>query len=154
MSIVYLITTRNIQINNFVRNNTLVWVVYSNLHNCNILVSWSKIRKYLVIDQENLLFLPKRCYFSSIFPRNSLSLHKTQLFMKVEREDINRLKVVLAERKKTNKWLAEQLGKDPATVSKWCTNTSQPGLETLLEIAKCLNVDVKDLLWSSTNKQQ
>lgn len=73
--------------------------------------------------------------------------------MKVEREDINRLKVVLAEQKKTNKWLAEQLGKDPATVSKWCTNTSQPGLETLLEIAKCLNVDVKDLLWSSTNKQ-
>ena len=40
--------------------------------------------------------------------------------MKVEREDINRLKVVLAEQKKTNKWLAEQLGKDPATVSKWC----------------------------------
>ena len=74
--------------------------------------------------------------------------------MKVEREDINRLKVVLAERKNTNKWLAEQLGKDPATVSKWCTNTSQPVLETLLEIAKCLNVDVKDLLWSSTNKQQ
>lgn len=74
--------------------------------------------------------------------------------MKVEREDINRLKVVLAERKKTNKWLAEQLGKDPATVSKWCTNTSQPELETLLEIAKCLNVDVKDLLWSSMNKQQ
>ena len=74
--------------------------------------------------------------------------------MKVEREDINRLKVVLAERKKTNKWLAEQLGKDPATVSKWYTNTSQPGLETLLEIAKCLNVDVKDLLWSSMNKQQ
>ena len=74
--------------------------------------------------------------------------------MKVEREDINRLKVVLAERKKTNKWLAEQLGKDPATVSKWCTNTSQSGLETLLEIAKCLNVDVKDLLWSSMNKQQ
>ena len=73
--------------------------------------------------------------------------------MKAEREDINRLKVVLAEQQKTNKWLAEQLGKDPATVSKWCTNTSQPGLATLLEIAKCLNVDVKDLLWSSTNKQ-
>ena len=51
------------------------------------------------------------------------------------KEDINRLKVVLAEQKRTNKWLAEQLGKDPATVSKWCTNTAQPGLETLLEIA-------------------
>lgn len=62
---------------------------------------------------------------------------------------INRLKVVLVEQNKTNKWLAEQMGKDPATVSKWCTNTAQPGLETLLDIAKCLNVDVKDLLWSS-----
>lgn len=64
-------------------------------------------------------------------------------------EDINRLKVVLAERKRTNKWLAEQLGKDPATVSKWCTNKAQPGLETLVEIAKVLGVDVKELLWPS-----
>ncbi|MDD4534029.1 MAG: helix-turn-helix transcriptional regulator [Prevotella sp.] len=64
-------------------------------------------------------------------------------------KDINRLKVVLAEKKRTNKWLAEQLGKDPATVSKWCTNTTQPGLETLLEIAKVLEVDVKELLNSS-----
>lgn len=68
------------------------------------------------------------------------------------KEDINRLKVVLAEQKRTNKWLAEQLGKDPATVSKWCTNTAQPGLETLLDIARCLNVDVKDLLWSSQGR--
>lgn len=64
-------------------------------------------------------------------------------------QDINRLKVVLAEQKRTNKWLAEQLGKDPASVSKWCTNTSQPSLETLVEIARSLNVDVKDLLWST-----
>lgn len=64
-------------------------------------------------------------------------------------EDINRLKVVLAERKRTNKWLAEQLDKDPATVSKWCTNKSQPGLETLVEISKVLEVDVKELLWPS-----
>ena len=61
---------------------------------------------------------------------------------------INRLKVVLAEKKRTNKWLAEQLGKDPGTVSKWCTNTMQPNLETLVEIAKVLEVDTKDLLWS------
>ena len=59
-------------------------------------------------------------------------------------KDINRLKVVLAEKKRTNKWLAEQLGKDPGTVSKWCTNTMQPNLE----IAKVLEVDTKDLLWS------
>ena len=66
-----------------------------------------------------------------------------------ETKDINRIKVVLVEKKRTNKWLAEQLGKDPATVSKWCTNTSQPGLETLLQIAGVLDVDVKDLLHST-----
>lgn len=62
-------------------------------------------------------------------------------------KDINRLKVVLAEKKRTNKWLAEQLDKDPATVSKWCTNTIQPNVETLVEIAKCLNVEIQDLFW-------
>lgn len=64
-------------------------------------------------------------------------------------KDINRLKVVLVEKKKTAKWLAGELKKDPATVSKWCTNTSQPGLETLLDIAHVLEVDVKDLLNST-----
>ena len=66
-------------------------------------------------------------------------------------QDINRLKVVLAEKKRTNKWLSEQVGKDPATVSKWCTNTMQPNLETLVTIAKALDVDIKDLLWSIKN---
>ena len=55
--------------------------------------------------------------------------------------DLNRLKVVLAENKRTSKWLAEQLHKDPATVSKWCTNSAQPSLETLVEIARVLDVD-------------
>ena len=64
-------------------------------------------------------------------------------------KDINRIKVVLVERKRTNKWLAEQLGKDPATVSKWCTNTSQPSLETLLRISQILEVDIRELLISS-----
>jgi DNA-binding XRE family transcriptional regulator len=64
--------------------------------------------------------------------------------------EINRLKVVLVEKKKTSKWLAETLGKDPATVSKWCTNTSQPNIKTFLEIARLLNVDIKDLLISTT----
>ena len=67
------------------------------------------------------------------------------------KEDINRIKVVLAEKKRTNKWLAEQLGKDPATISKWCTNSAQPGLETLLEIARALGVDAGDLLNKSNN---
>ena len=63
--------------------------------------------------------------------------------------DINRIKVVLAEKKRTNKWLAETLGKDPATVSKWCTNTTQPDLVTLSKISELLNVDIRDLLVSN-----
>jgi DNA-binding Xre family transcriptional regulator len=64
----------------------------------------------------------------------------------METKDLNRIKVVLADKKRTNKWLAETLGKDPATVSKWCTNSAQPTLENLIEIARCLEVDVKELL--------
>lgn len=64
----------------------------------------------------------------------------------MESKDLNRIKVVLADKKRTNKWLAEQLGVDPATVSNWCTNSAQPNLENLMEIAKVLEVDVKELL--------
>lgn len=63
--------------------------------------------------------------------------------------ELNRIKVVLAEQKKTNKWLAEKLGKDPATVSKWCTNLTQPSLETLVNISKALGVDARDLIATS-----
>lgn len=63
--------------------------------------------------------------------------------------DINRLKVVLAEKKRTNKWLCEQLNVNPSTVSKWCTNSSQPDLETLIKISHLLNVELSDLV----NKQ-
>lgn len=59
---------------------------------------------------------------------------------------INRIKVMLAEKGKTNKWLATQLGKDPATVSKWCTNAAQPTLETMMLIAKMLEVGLEDLV--------
>lgn len=61
-------------------------------------------------------------------------------------KNINRIKVVLAEKSLTNKWLAEKLGKDQATVSKWCTNNAQPSLEMLLKIASVLQVDVRELL--------
>lgn len=61
-------------------------------------------------------------------------------------KELNRLKVVLAEKKKTNKWLGEQLGKDKTTISKWCTNTCQPDLSNLMKIAKLLEVEVADLL--------
>lgn len=61
-------------------------------------------------------------------------------------KDINRLKVVLAEKKKTNKWLAEQLGCAPTTVSKWVTNACQPPMETYLRIANVLEVELDELL--------
>ena len=61
-------------------------------------------------------------------------------------KNVNKLKVVLVEQKKTGKWLAEQLGKDPSTVSKWCSNTTQPPLDMLVNIAKLLEVDIKELI--------
>ena len=59
---------------------------------------------------------------------------------------INRIKIVLVEQNRTGKWLAEQLNKNEATVSRWCTNESQPSLATLIKISEVLNVDVRDLL--------
>ena len=61
-------------------------------------------------------------------------------------KDINRIKIVLFEKKRTARWLAEQLGVTPSTVSKWCTNSSQPDLGSLLKIADLLEVDIKELL--------
>ena len=61
-------------------------------------------------------------------------------------KNLNRIKAVLADRQKTNKWLAEQLDKDPATVSKWCTNSCQPSLETMVAIAKILEVNMNELI--------
>jgi transcriptional regulator with XRE-family HTH domain len=61
-------------------------------------------------------------------------------------EDINRLKIVLVEKKRTGKWLAEQLGKNPSTVSKWCSNVAQPDLATLVKIAAIQQVNVNELL--------
>lgn len=59
---------------------------------------------------------------------------------------INRIKVVLAEKQRTSKWLAESLGKDPSTVSKWCTNSSQPPMETYMKIAELLEVELSKLV--------
>lgn len=68
-------------------------------------------------------------------------------------KDINRIKVVLGEKKRTSKWLAGELGKDPATISKWCTNSSQPDLQTLTKVAQLLDVDISELL-NKTEKLQ
>ena len=64
----------------------------------------------------------------------------------MDSKHLNRIKVVLAEKDKSNKWLAEQLGKDQAAISKWVTNTTQPNLEMLLLIAKVLEVNVNELV--------
>ncbi|MEM1002553.1 MAG: helix-turn-helix transcriptional regulator [Bacteroidota bacterium] len=67
------------------------------------------------------------------------------------KKPINRIRVVLAEQDRTNKWLAERVGKSRTTVSRWCTNDMQPSLESLLQIAEALDVDVRELLVPSKN---
>ncbi len=74
------------------------------------------------------------------------SVSNTENTGDIPKNDINRLKVVLVEQKRTAKWLAEQVGRDPATVSKWCTNIVQPNLETLRQVAFILDVDIRDLI--------
>ena len=85
-----------------------------------------------------------------VFARKFVSLSQIVTIPVMDR-DINRLKVVLAEKKKTNKWLASQLGVAPSTVSKWCTNVCQPSLETLLQISENLGVKAQDLLRQESN---
>ncbi|BAO56062.1 helix-turn-helix transcriptional regulator [Nonlabens marinus] len=68
--------------------------------------------------------------------------------------EINRIKVVLAETRRKNKWLAEQIGKDASTISQWCTNARQPSLENLLKTANVLDVDIRELLYSTKNSTE
>ena len=65
-------------------------------------------------------------------------------------KDLNRLKVILAEKKKSNLWLSKELGCSPTTVSKWCTNSSQPPLEMMMKIAKVLDIEIMDLINKKT----
>lgn len=65
--------------------------------------------------------------------------------------EINRIKVALAETRRKNKWLAEQIGKDESTVSQWCTNTRQPSLKNLLRVANALEIDIRELLYSTNS---
>lgn len=82
-----------------------------------------------------------------VFVKQLLPLcHNTLLRTKMDNKRLNRIKVVLVDKQRSNKWLAEQVGKDPATISKWVTNTTQPNLETLLLIAKVLDVNVNELV--------
>ena len=86
---------------------------------------------------KNVCFSKKKTYFCIL---NNIKTRN------MEKQPLNRIKVMLAERMLTNKQLAEMLGKDPATISKWVTNTSQPTLENLIEIARCLKCDMNDLV--------
>lgn len=86
------------------------------------------------------------CHDFMVIEEILVILHLYKYYKMAETKDLNRIKVMLVEKKRSNKWLAEQLGKDPATVSKWCTNTSQPTLETLLKIAELLDVNYTELV--------
>nr|WP_249665421.1 helix-turn-helix transcriptional regulator [Mucilaginibacter sp. Bleaf8] len=89
--------------------------------------------------------MQKRIFLSYLY-WHKIAVIATQM---AEKRNYNRIKAVLAERGKTNIWLAEQLQRNKTTVSKWCTNDIQPTVESLFEIAKVLEVDVRQLLVSS-----
>ena len=87
-----------------------------------------------------------RCQLKRFFFAKVIYFHYLRTIKPNDMEDINRIKVVLIEKKRTNKWLAEQMGVKPSTVSKWCTNSSQPDVASLLRIADLLEVDIKELI--------
>ena len=83
-------------------------------------------------------------------PKNCIFVPNILITTMASNKDLNRLKVVLAEKKKSNLWLSKQLGCAPTTVSKWCTNSSQPPLEMLMKTAKLLDVEIMDLINKKT----
>lgn len=89
-----------------------------------------------------LIFILKK----NIYGKKKYLCTRIYIIYNMDSKHLNRIKVVLAEKDKSNKWLAEQLGKDQATISKWVTNTTQPNLEMLLLIAKVLEVNVNELV--------
>ena len=101
-----------------------------------------------------LILSLKYAYFLSIIlicRQFLIYLHRISNIL-LDMSNLNRIKVVLVEKQKTGKWLAEQLGKSNCTVSKWSSNTIQPDIRTFHEIANLLNIDVKDLLVSNITK--
>ena len=105
---------------------------------------YSQLSPELNITQSTLLDIPTfPAIYSNISHRYCIFAENISL---MEDKDFNRIKVVLVEHKRTARWLSEALGKDPATVSKWCTNTTQPSLETLFKISELLQVPVLELI--------
>lgn len=105
---------------------------------CQFIVFLQKIQLNLQLSNEK----------NRLYHRILITLHQI-IINYINMANLNRIKVVLVEKGKTGKWLAEEIGKTPCTVSKWCSNSIQPDLTTLDKIARLLNVDVKDLLNST-----
>jgi transcriptional regulator with XRE-family HTH domain len=80
-------------------------------------------------------------------------IYLRQMLINMNKKPINRIKAVLAEKGKTNKWLAEKLNKNETTVSRWCTNEVQPSMDTFVTISSILNIDVRELLFSTENNK-
>lgn len=99
----------------------------------------------MVKKEINFIFQEKSAVFLCIFMKNGYFCHVITFLTTMEK-DLNRIKVILAEKKRTNKWLAEQLNCAQTTVSKWCTNSCQPPMETFIKIAKLLEVDLNELV--------
>lgn len=106
------------------------------------------MQKYSFLLVNNWIFF----ILSFFYAWNLLNLHLNLIFIIMG--NLNRLKAVLADAGQTNKWLAEQLGKDPVTISKWCTNTTQPDLQTLSRISELLQIDIRELLVSRNQSVQ
>lgn len=104
--------------------------------------------QFIVFSQKIQLNLQLSNEKNRFYHRILITLHQI-IINYINKANLNRIKVVLVEKGKTGKWLAEEIGKTPCTVSKWCSNSIQPDLTTLDKIARLLNVDVKDLLNST-----
>ena len=104
--------------------------------------------QFIVLSQKIQLNLQLSNEKNRLYHRILITLHQI-IINYINMANLNRIKVVLVEKGKTGKWLAEEIGKTPCTVSKWCSNSIQPDLTTLDKIARLLNVDVKDLLNST-----
>lgn len=104
--------------------------------------------QFIVFSQKIQLNLQLSNEKNRFYHRILITLHQI-IINYINKANLNKIKVVLVEKGKTGKWLAEEIGKTPCTVSKWCSNSIQPDLTTLDKIARLLNVDVKDLLNST-----
>lgn len=112
---------------------------------------WNQeLREYPALSQNEGRHSAKNTnnrFTNTYFHKKLIYLHKMPIDM--SKKAINRLKAVLAEQGKTNKWLAEQLDKNETTISRWCTNEIQPSMDNFVTVAKLLGVDVRELINST-----